>query len=228
MSRNLLLLGVIGLAAGCSVGSSSRSAPSSTTFVVASTVSRPEVPPPLTLTVYGPNMLPRPVRVPPTRAVAAAALHALGVDAPVSVADGKATVRLAHASDPLVARIVLTLTQLPSVRRVDVAGHAGLTRADVLPPIEVEQPTAGATVPPTFTVSGSAAVYEATLVVELRRDGSVLERRTVTASAGAPARGRFSTTLQAPSGGRATVAAFAPSAADGSPQHEQDVDVVVR
>jgi hypothetical protein len=56
----------------------------------------------------------------------------------------------------------------------------------------------------------------------------VLERQIVTASEGAPGRGSFRTTLHAPSSGAATVVAFAPSAADGSPQHEQTVPVVVR
>jgi hypothetical protein len=71
-------------------------------------------------------------------------------------------------------------------------------------------------------------VFEATLVVELVRDGNVLDKQTVTASQGAPARGTFATTLHAPSAGPATVSAFAPSAADGSPQHQVDVPVTVK
>ena len=70
-------------------------------------------------------------------------------------------------------------------------------------------------------------MFEATLVVELRRDGSVLVKHTVTASEGAPARGTFATTLHAPSPGAVTIAAYAPSAEDGTPQHEQDVPVTV-
>jgi len=46
------------------------------------------------------------------------------------------------------------------------------------------------------------------------------------ASQGAPARGTFHTTLHAPPG-PLTVRTFAPSAADGSPQHEVDVAVTV-
>ena len=60
-------------------------------------------------------------------------------------------------------------------------------------------------------VRGTASVFEATLVVELRRDGDVLERQTVTASEGAPARGSFTATLHSRSGGAATVVAFAPT-----------------
>jgi hypothetical protein len=101
------------------------------------------------------------------------------------------------------------------------------TTTQMVAPIVVEAPTTGAEVPRTFTVSGTASVFEATLVVELRRGGRVLEHTTVTASEGAPGRGTFSATLHAPSGGAATVAAYSPSAADGSRQHEQDVPVTV-
>jgi immunoglobulin-like protein involved in spore germination len=101
------------------------------------------------------------------------------------------------------------------------------TTTGALAPIVVEAPAAGAEVPLAFTVSGTASVFEATLVVELRRDGQVVQHRTVTASEGAPGRGTFSVRLHAPSAGPATVAAYSPSAADGSRQHEQDVPVTV-
>jgi hypothetical protein len=91
----------------------------------------------------------------------------------------------------------------------------------------VEAPAPGASVPATFTVSGTASVFEATLFVELRRDGKVLEKRTVTASEGAPGRGTFSVDLHASSAGAATVAVYSPSAADGSAQHEQDVKIII-
>jgi hypothetical protein len=169
-------------------------------------------------------------RVPETRAVARAALTALGIDAQVTIDAGTASVDLADATPDQVAEIVYTLTQFASVQRVDVAGRSGLTRADVAsfaPIILVEQPAAGAEVPEMFTVSGSASVFEATLVVELRRGGMVLSKHTVTASEGAPARGTFAVTLHAPSPGAATVAAYSPSAVDGTPQHEQDISITV-
>jgi immunoglobulin-like protein involved in spore germination len=121
------------------------------------------------------------------------------------------------------------LTQFSTVERVDVAGRSGLTRADFAayePPILVDAPAAGADVPASFTVSGSASVFEATLVVQLVRDGEILAKNTVTATAGAPARGTFSTTLHG-SPGDATIQAFTASAADGSPQHEVDVPVTL-
>lgn len=168
--------------------------------------------------------------VPAARSTPAAALGALGLDVPVNVADGTARVAVDKLAPERVAEVVYTLTRLPTVRRVDVAGRRALRRADVLayvPPILVESPADGQRVPATFTVSGTASVFEATLVVELRRGGAILDRRTVTASTGAPSRGTFSTTLRAPSGGLATVVAFAPSAADGTPQHVQLVPVTV-
>jgi hypothetical protein len=100
------------------------------------------------------------------------------------------------------------------------------TSANV-PPIVVEAPMPGASVPATFTVSGTASVFEATLFVELRRGGKLLVKKTVTASEGAPGRGTFSVDLHAPSAGAATVAVYSPSAADGSAQHEQDVRITV-
>jgi len=167
--------------------------------------------------------------VPQTQRVAAAALAALGIAAPVTIADGTATVDLAKAPDSEVAQIVYTLTEFPSVRKVDVAGRSGLTRDDFtgyLAPIFLESPASGALVPGTFHVAGTASVFEATLVVQLVRDGQILDKQTVTASAGAPARGTFSTTLHG-SPGDATIQAFTPSAADGSPQHEVDVPVTL-
>jgi hypothetical protein len=96
-----------------------------------------------------------------------------------------------------------------------------------LRPIVIESPAANAAVSHTITVTGTAQVFEATLVVELRRGGKLVERTTVTATAGAPARGRFSAKLHASSAGPATIVAYAPSAADGSPQHRVEVPVTV-
>jgi hypothetical protein len=93
-------------------------------------------------------------------------------------------------------------------------------------PIEIAEPAWNATVGSRFHVSGTASVYEATLVIELRTPDGVLARRTVTASEGAPGRGSFDATFTAPPG-KLVVAAYAPNAADGKPQHEVDVPVTV-
>jgi hypothetical protein len=168
------------------------------------------------------------VHVPQTRAVASTALGALGIEAVVRIDNGTATVTTQGSlSDDQVADIVYTLTQFATIQRVDVAGRSGLTRDDVaghVPPILVESPAAGATVPQTFHVSGTASVFEATLVVRLVRNGAELSKQTVTASEGAPGRGTFDATVEA-TPGPLTVQVFAPSAADGAPQHEVDVAV---
>jgi hypothetical protein len=168
--------------------------------------------------------------VPAERSTPAAALGALGLDVPVNVVGGTARVSLGSLAPERVAEVVYTLTRLPSVQRVDVAGRRGLDRADVAafaPAILIESPADGQPVPASFRVAGTASVFEATLVVELHRGDRVVARRIVTASSGAPSRGAFSTTLHAGSPGPATVVAFAPSAADGSPQHVQRVPVTV-
>jgi immunoglobulin-like protein involved in spore germination len=222
--RSFLIAALAAALAGC--GSSAHDAQTTT--------SRTATPRQMTLTIFevvDGRLRARAVQVQETRAVAAAALGALEVEAPVTIDAGTATVGLDSATPEQQAEIVYTLTQFPTVQRVDVGGRKGLTRADVaafVPPILVEAPAAGAEVASTISVSGSASVFEATLVVELRQDGKVVKRQTVTASEGAPARGTFSTTLVAPNAGLATVAAYSPSAADGRPQHEQDVPVVVR
>jgi hypothetical protein len=175
-------------------------------------------------------VVPHTLRVAHTEAVAGAALAALAPGARVAIAGGTATVDVTDATEDLTAEIVYTLTQFPTVQRVDVAGRTGLTRDDLVgyaPIILVDSPAADADVPATFTVSGSAEVFEATLVVELVRDGKVIETQNVTASMGAPGRGTFATTLHAPSAGGATVVAFAPSAEDGSPQHQVEVPITV-
>lgn len=215
----VLLLG----AAGC--GSTPSSAPPTISVKVETT-------PSIALTVFradGGTLRPEVRHVQQTQGVAAAALKALGVDAPVAISSGTATVDLAKASNDQVAGIVYTLTQFPSVQRVDVAGRAGLTRDDFsgfLAPISIEAPARSARVPTSFHVTGTASVFEATFVVQLVRDGKVLSKQTVTASEGAPGRGTFDATFTA-TPGDLTVTAFAPSAADGTPQHEVDVAVTV-
>ena len=79
---------------------------------------------------------------------------------------------------------------------------------------------------PTFHVSGTASVFEATLVVQTVRngksdraeDGDRLRRR---------ARPRDVRRDDARDARPLIVRAFSPSAEDGSPQHEVDVRVVV-
>jgi len=225
MSKRLLLLGVVLTLAACG-GSGPSQQPTTTTHV-------PVSPSPMALTVFkveSGKLHAESVKVPATQAVAHAALGALGLAADVTIDSGTAHVQLDDATEAQIAEIVYTLTQFESVQRVDVAGRSGLTRDDVatfVPPILVEKPANGGTVGTTFTVSGSASVFEATLVLEVRDGSKLLSRQTVTASEGAPGRGTFSAMLSAPAG-QVTLAAYSPSAADGSHQHEQDLALTVR
>jgi hypothetical protein len=231
MAFRLLLTGMfVSLAAGCGSGQTTSTPATSETQPTSTQATVPA--PQMALTVFkvsGGFLRPSVIHVPRTKAVAAAALAALGLDAGVTIDGGTARVALDKATQEQAAEIVYTLTQFSTIKRVDVAGRTGLTREDFasyVPPILIESPAAGAEVPSTFHVSGTASVFEATLVVQLVRDGKVITKRTVTASEGAPGRGSFDTTLTA-GPGEATVAAFAPSAADGTPQHEVDVPVTV-
>jgi hypothetical protein len=219
-------------AAGCSLGgstdtSSTVSAPPTTT-----TTQVPVSPAPMSLTVYRVEdgmLRPHVVRVPRTQAVATAALGALSIGATVTIEGHTAVVDAPAATADEVAEIVWTLTQFPSVGAVDVGGRTGLTRDDFasyVPPIVVDTPQSGASVASSFHVGGTASVFEATLVVQAVRGGQVLEKQTVTASEGAPARGSFDATVHA-SAGPITLQVFAPSAADGSPQHEVDVPLTI-
>jgi len=231
MRKCLLLPLLAALAAGC--GSSSNSSGTPPTEVTVSTAVVTNPAPRTALTVFrvqDGKLHAEAASVPHTTAVASAALRALGLAAPVTIAGGTAQVALDTASPDEVAEIVYTLTRFPSVERVDVAGRTSLTRDDVasyVPPILIESPGASAEVPRAIHVTGTASVFEATLVVELVADGKVVDKQTVTASEGAPARGTFETTLQSPGPGPVTVSAFAPSAENGLPQHQVDVPVVV-
>ena len=222
------------LATAC--GSSKTTTVTVTTSGAPTTTRRiPVSPPPMALTVFHvDNGLLRPevVHVPSTASVATAALGALDLGGPeaVIVANGTADVAVAKPTQDEEAEIVYTLTQFASIKRVNVGGRTGLTRDDFasyVPPILVESPAAGADVPGTFHVSGTASVFEATLVVQLVRNGKVLDKQTVTASEGAPGRGSFDATFSA-TPGPLTVSAFAPSAENGTPQHEVDVAVTVK
>jgi hypothetical protein len=211
------------LAAGC--GSKSSQPPPTT--LAATTAAKL-----MALTVYrltDGTLVPETVEVPATEAVAGAALKALGLDATVTISGGTATVDLPNATDDQVEEVVFTLTQFPTVQRVTIGGKT-YTRSDFdgrVQPILVDAPSAHARVAKTFHITGSASVFEATLVVELEQGGKPVAHVTVTASEGAPGRGTFDTTLTAPGAGPTTVVAYAPSAEDGSPQHEVQVPIVV-
>jgi hypothetical protein len=105
-----------------------------------------------------------------------------------------------------------------------------VTLSDASPPIVIESPLCNADVQAlgTLDVSGTAMVFEATLQVELvDADGAVVQSNVVTASAGAPETGTWTTTfdLAGVPTGAYEVIAYEESAADGSRQHEFAVPV---
>jgi hypothetical protein len=218
-----LALAFVLLAAGCG-GSSPTSAPPTQTGVAPPSRHIGPVPTIRVYQVLGDTLTVHAFAYRPTPDVATAALSLLHLYGTVTVANGTATVtRIPHISDQNIAALVWTLTQFPTIKRVSVPGHRGLTRTDeasYAPPILLESPLAPNPVSPTFHVTGTATVFEATLVVELQAGGKTLVRKTVTASAGAPDLGTFDTIIHTTREGPATLVLYSPSAADGSPQHE--------
>jgi hypothetical protein len=136
-----------------------------------------------------------------------------------------------------VAQVVHTATQFSSVERVSfrldgrpvgAIGGEGVVVAPPVgrrafegqaPPILVEQPLPGDRVGRVVVVRGTANVFEARLLVDVRApDGRLLVRRPVLASAGTGVRGTFETrVVVAPGARRLTIVAYARSPKDGSP-----------
>jgi germination protein M len=136
-----------------------------------------------------------------------------------------------------VAQVVHTATQFPSVRKVafrldgrpvDAIGGEGVIVSPPVgrqqfegqaPPILVELPLPGDPVRSVVHVSGTANVYEARLVVDVRGgNGALLARRSVMATAGTGTRGRFDVFVVLPAWSRAAgVVVYARSPKDGRP-----------
>jgi len=203
--------------------------------------------PQLTLKVYfyrGNALVPVTVKVPETRAVATAALSVLLEGAPsgytsaipqgvglnsVAISHGEASPRFSpstftHAAE---GQIVYTLTQFPTITSVD-----GSTRADFvdLTPqalIFVAQPARDSTVSSPVHASGTADVFEATIAVDVWSGGKKLRTQTITATAGSGQRGTWSATFDLPPG-PARLVFYEPSAENGEPLHETELDLTVK
>jgi germination protein M len=144
-----------------------------------------------------------------------------------------------------VAQVVYTLTQFKTVdsvkfllegSAVDALGGEGLmlgegqTRADwrdFEPPIFVESPGVGAALTSPFTLSGTASVFEGSFTARLVDDaGGSIVRTQVQASAGAPERGRFRTTISFGTAAQSgTLIVYSQSMEDGSRQNEVRIPV---
>jgi spore germination protein GerM len=95
-----------------------------------------------------------------------------------------------------------------------------LARADqsqTLGPVWVLEPVHHATVHRTFTVTGTASVFEATVSWSVTKAGKTLASGAENATAGGPARGTYSVTVTLPSGtsGDVVFTAWEASAEDG-------------
>jgi len=167
----------------------------------------------------------------------------------LDIADGTAhavfSPAVARAPRAALGQIVYTLTENPSVRRVvigagktdpipltDSAGNTidrPATRADFtdLTPdaaIFVAEPHREASLISPIRVSGTASVYEGGLTMEVVRDGKVLHTEPITASAGAPYRGTWSTALDLDPG-RYELVFYEPSAENGRHLHTTTVPI---
>jgi spore germination protein GerM len=88
--------------------------------------------------------------------------------------------------------------------------------ADVVAPVWIIDPYQGAQVGRTFTVHGTANVFEAAVSYRVLRDGAVVRSGAVQASAGSGTRGEWSVQLTL-AAGRYVVEAFETSAENGQP-----------
>lgn len=114
-------------------------------------------------------------------------------------------------------------SQSPRDGSSHVAGTELQLTPDV-PDILITQPRCAADVPggTSLAVSGTARVFEATLTAELRASsGAVVAAKQITADAGAPATGRWSTQfdLDGIAAGAYELVAYSGSARDGTAEH---------
>jgi len=144
----------------------------------------------------------------------------------LNIEDGLATVDLSSEFESgggslsmqmRLAQVVFTLTQFPTVDRVefrldgepvDVFSGEGIVLdgpvdredyADLMPAIVVDRPTPGAQISSPVTVSGSANVFEANVTVRiLDASGKELKRTFTTATCGSGCRGDFSVAVPFP------------------------------
>jgi germination protein M len=147
-----------------------------------------------------------------------------GADTPdVAVEEGTALVDTKDEySTAALAQIVYTLTQFPTVDKVEIGGKS-YTRADFedqTPGILVESPLPFADVSSPLRATGTANTFEATFNYELTdTDGKIVDENFVTATSGTGTRGTFEFTTKTytvPFSGVGSLIVFERSAEDGS------------
>jgi germination protein M len=166
-------------------------------------------------------------------------LHGVSVSGRVATVDFSRHFQAGGGSQSMllrVAQVVHTATQFPTVERVAfridgrpvaaIGGEGVIVSPPVgraafegqAPAILVEQPLPGDRVGTTLVVRGTANVFEARLVVDVRApDGRLLARHNVSASAGTGTRGTFRVRISIPAGKRLIVVAYSRSPKDGAP-----------
>jgi germination protein M len=161
----------------------------------------------------------------------------------VDLSDDFAAEDSEEAAAQRAAEVVYTLTRFPTVHRVALtvggrtysptgAGSSSdeLRRsdfADLEPNVFVETPGVGADLSSPFTFSGTARVFEGTVLARLvDSSGRRIVEVVVTASRGAPGRGRFTKLVPFSTPARSgTLLAFDQSMEDGSRQDEVKIPV---
>ncbi|SCF21419.1 Sporulation and spore germination [Micromonospora viridifaciens] len=133
------------------------------------------------------------------------------------------------------AQVVWTLTQFPTVRRVAFAADDATPSgrddyADLLPPIVVTAPAVGDRITSPVTVTGTAAVFEATVSVRvLDAAGREIGTAFTLAACGSGCRGdyRVHVGYRRATAGPGTVEVYEVSARDGSRVHVVAIPVVM-
>src|SRR5262245_38292955 len=243
MRRAIVLLGLVGLVAGC--GTTTKTV-TVTTTVPSSTTPQQKT----SLRVYFlHDRRVRPVarEVANTTAVARAALDQLTMgptgaesgeglksEVPttasfdVSLANGVLSLHGPALSRPALAQVVYTLTQFPSINAVEVSGKR-YTRKDFedeTPIIAVESPLPFQHVTSPLRATGTANTFEATFNYDLvDSTGKVIATHFVTATSGTGQRGTFDFsvpfTVSKPGPGKLIV--YELSAANGSRIHTSEI-----
>ena len=136
----------------------------------------------------------------------------------------------------MVAQVVYTLTQFPTVRKWCsrlLPDEAQVGRADFeefTPSVLVESPTLGEQVSSPIRITGTANTFEATFNVEVvDAQGRVLGKRFVTATSGTGTRGTFDAEVpfKATGAGPGTLVVFELSAEDGSRMNELEIPLQI-
>jgi immunoglobulin-like protein involved in spore germination/sporulation and spore germination protein len=147
----------------------------------------------------------------------------------LSIDEGVAHVELSRSlGEAATAQVVFTLTQFPSVRRVEIEGeqHVRSDFESETPPIFAELPAPGDEVSSPLRISGTANTFEATFQVEVLDAGErVIGKRFVTATSGSGTRGTFlaEVPFRAREKGPGKLLLYELSAEDGSRIHEVEI-----